>query len=373
MTVRRLAENKVRVLLVVLVLVPGAVLALKIVTGIGPPLPGPRIREVLGVVEPFGACKPRADRVRVPAAPITVPSAEWRRERDIAAFADEEVRAAAVDGVVYAGIATRPNEDGTIFSALGTFYEYRPETGRLRRLPPMPVPAHHSAMTVWNGGVYVFGGFTEGVASHRVWRYTPATGEWRAMADMPRARGALAGDVIDGRFYAAGGTSSALQRYPRIFRVLDVYDFETDTWSRGPRMPTARHHFGAAAAGGQLYAAGGRSNRSQELDAFESFDPATGAWERLRPLPQGVGGLQAVSWQDSFIMLGGGDDGEGRWVTPATWSYSPAAGRWTRLPDLQVPRHGFGAVIANGRLFALGGAPCARYGRTAAVESIALP
>ncbi len=258
---------------------------------------------------------------------------------------------------VYAGIATRPNEDGTIFSALGTFHEYRPEQGTLRRLPPMPVPAHHSAMASWNGHVYVFGGFTDGRASHHVWRYSPANRDWRAMADMPRARGALAGDVIDGRFYAVGGTESALQQFPRIFRVLDVYDFDTDTWTRGPRMPTARHHFGAAAVGGRLYAAGGRSNRSQELDAFESFDPAAGEWTRETPLPQGVGGLQAVSWEDRFIAIGGGDDGKGRWVTPAVWSYSPATGAWTRLPDRKVPRHGFGAVIAGERLYALGGAP----------------
>jgi hypothetical protein len=83
-------------------------LGLKIVTGMGPPLPGPWIREVLGVVEPFGACTPRADRVRVPAVPIVAPAGEWRREGDVAAFADEEVRAAAVDDVVYAGIATTP-------------------------------------------------------------------------------------------------------------------------------------------------------------------------------------------------------------------------------------------------------------------------
>lgn len=372
---RRPSESQTRLLLLTLVLVPGAFLALKIVTGIGPSLPGPRIREVLGVVEPFGACAPRPDGVRLPAVPVAASLPDrWRRERDVQAFSDEEVRATAVDGVVYAGMAARPNEVGTIFSALGTFYEYRPDRGVSRRLPAMPVPAHHIAITVWNGDVYVFGGFTDGRASNRVWRYAPDAKKWQAMAEMPRARGALAGDVIGDRFYAVGGASSALQQHPKVYRVLDVYDFRTDSWTRGPSMPTARHHFGAGAVDGRLYAVGGRgSNRSQALNTLERFDPVTGVWERLEPLPQGVGGLQAVGWNGRFIAFGGGDDGDGRWVTPATWSYSPSSGRWTRLADMRVPRHGFAAVVMDGRVYALGGSPCARYGATPAVESLALP
>ncbi|MDX6397424.1 MAG: hypothetical protein QOJ43_832 [Gaiellaceae bacterium] len=358
-----------------LVLVPGALLGLKIATGIGPDLPGPRVREVLGVVEPFGACTPTPEGVRVPAVPIAASfPAKWRREQDVQAFKDEEVRAAAAGGVVYAGIAARPNEEGTVFSALGTFYEYALGGGVSRRLRPMPVPAHHSAITVWNGDVYVFGGFTAGRATNRVWRYAPKEKRWQAMASMPRTRGALAGDVIDGRFYAVGGASSALLQDPDVYAVLDVYDFRSDSWTKGPSMPTARHHLGAAAVDGRLYVVGGRaSSRSQALDALEAFDPATNRWERLEPLPLGVGGLQAIGWKDHLIVLSGGDDGDGRWVTPATWSYSPSTASWTRLADMHVPRHGFGAVVVAGRVYALGGSPCARYGATAAVESLALP
>jgi hypothetical protein len=361
--------------LLTLVLVPGALLGLKIATGIGPDLPGPRVREVLGVVEPFGACTPTPEGVRVPAVPIAASfPAKWRREQDVQAFKDEEVRAAAAGGVVYAGIAARPNEEGTVFSALGTFYEYALGGGVSRRLRPMPVPAHHSAITVWNGDVYVFGGFTAGRATNRVWRYAPQEKRWHAMASMPRTRGALAGDVIDGRFYAAGGASSALLQDPDVYAVLDVYDFRSDSWIKGPSMPTARHHLGAAAVDGRLYVVGGRaSSRSQALDALEAFDPATNRWERLEPLPLGVGGLQAIGWKDQLIVLSGGDDGDGRWVTPATWSYSPSTASWTRLADMHVPRHGFGAVVVAGRVYALGGSPCARYGATAAVESLALP
>lgn len=360
-------------LLLLIVLVPGALLALKVLTGVGPSLPGPRIRELLGIVEPFAPCTPSPDGVRLPTVPVSASvSGGWRRERDVQVFADEEIRAVELDGVVYAGSAVRANADGGIFAALGTFYAYRPATGAVRRLPDMPIPADHTAVAVWNGSVYVFAGFSEARATNRVWRFSPATGRWTEMAAMPRARGGLAGAVIGDRFYAVGGASSALQRFPRVVRMLDVYDFRTNTWEHGPSMPTARHHLAAVAVGGRLYVVGGRSNRSLALSAVERFDPATGIWERLEPLPLGSGGLDAVAWRGRVIVLGGGDDGKGRWVTPATWSYSPATGGWSRLADMRVPRHGFGAVIAGGRLYALGGSPCALYGRSPAVESIVL-
>lgn len=369
---RRLSETQKRVLLLSLVLVPGLLLALKITTGVGPSVPGPRFRELLGVVEPFTLCTPKPEGVRAPAVPISsVAQAGWRREQDVAPFKDEELRAATVGDVVYAGTAVRANADGTIFSAIGTFYAYRPGAGAPQRLANVPVPAHHTAIAAWNGNVYVFGGFTRGVASNRVWRFSPATGRWQELARMPRARGALGGAVIGGRFYAVGGASDALRPDPRVYRVVDVYDFESDTWSEGPPMPTARHHLGAAAVDGRLYVVGGRSNVSLSLRALERFDPATGTWERLEPLPQGSGGLGAVSWNGRLISLGGGDDNE-RWVTPATWSYSPSTGSWTRLADMLVPRHGFATAVAGGRLYVMGGSPCARYGSTPVVESIAL-
>ncbi len=359
--------------LLVLVLVPAVVLGLKVFAGVGPTLPGPRVRELLGVVEPFAPCTPSPEGVRLPAVPVSAsPSGGWKRAPDVPAFGDEEIRAVETGGVVYAGSAVRANEDGTVFAALGTFYAFHPATGDARRLADIPAAVDHTAAAVWGGDVYVFGGFHKARATNKVWRYAPATGRWTEMAAMPRARGALAGAVIGDRFYAVGGASSALQRFPLVLRVLDVYDFRTNTWERGPSMGTARHHLAAAAVGGHLYVVGGRSNRSLALSVAERFDPARGTWERLEPLPLGAGGLEAVAWRGRLIVLGGGDDGEGRWVTPATWAYSPAAAVWSRLPDMNVARHGFGAVIADGRLWALGGSPCARYGRSPAVESIVL-
>ncbi len=129
-----------RAVLLALVLVPTALLALKIFTGIGPSLPGPRVREALGIVDPFAPCTMRPGGVKAPAVPVSASAtAGWRREADVQVFADEEIRAVELGGVVYAGSAVRPNKDGSIFAALGTFYAYQPGSRTARRLPDMPV------------------------------------------------------------------------------------------------------------------------------------------------------------------------------------------------------------------------------------------
>ena len=69
------------------------------------------------------------------------------------------------------------------------------------------------------------------------------------------------------------------------------------------------------------------------------------------------------------ILVGGGGDDAGGWVTPATWKRL-ADGGWQRLPDLAVARHGHAMAALRGVAYVLGGAPCAGYGRTDSIERL---
>ena len=59
-------------------------------------------------------------------------------------------------------------------------------------------------------------------------------------------------------------------------------------------------------------------------------------------------------------------------MTPSTWAFVPADGRWRRLPDLVTARHGLTAIVRGGMLYAIGGAPCAGYGREPSIEAFPL-
>lgn len=340
--------------------------AIKLGTGIGPDLPGPRLRESIGLEEPFSLCTPSPDKTRSPSQPVTG-AARWRRIGLVSEISFDEIRATAVDGIVYAGTGALPNDDGTFFKSLRHFVSYDPKTGRVERLPRLPAGLDHAALGSWNGDVYAFGGRSDDTTSNRAFRYSVRERRWTELAPMPGRRVAGAGATIGDRFYFVGGALANDINVPDPFRTLFVYDFRADRWSHETGMPTGRHHTAAAALDGKLYVAGGRRGTNLALDVVERYDPATDEWERLPPLPMGVGGLGLVAAGGRLIAISGGDDAE-RWVTPATWSFDPATSAWTRQGDLGVPRHGFATAVVGDRVYAFGGAPCPLTGRTAVAE-----
>jgi N-acetylneuraminic acid mutarotase len=342
----------------------GLLLAVLVLSGT--PLPGPHLKKTLGLVDsppPTKRCVPRPDRVRGSARAVAA-GARWRREPRTPEARNEAMAATAGHSVYLVG--GQVLVDHRRFKSLTSVVEFQPQSRRFRRAPPLPQPLDHVLAVGYRGSVYVVGGDSNDTPSNRLWRYSPQSRRWTELARMRVARMALAGEVIGNRLYVVGGTvNDTRPPYP----ALEIYDFARNRWTPGPDMPTARHHLAAAALGGRLYVLGGRRLGDFSLDAFERFDPRSQRWERLRPIPQGVGALGAAATHREFIAVGGGDDHQD-WVTPATWAYDPARNRWRRLPDLRVPRHAHGTAIAGDRLYVLAGAPCAGYGETDAVESL---
>lgn len=340
--------------------------ALKLGTGFGPDLPGPRLREQLGIKAPFSLCKPSADQIRQPLQPIAG-EGRWQRLGAVPQLSFDETRATSAGGVVYAGTGAVPNETGTFFKSLRSFNSYDPATGRVERLPKLPLPVDHTVFGTWHGDVYVFGGQSDHSTSDRAFRYSVRERRWTELARMPGRRVAAAGATIGDNFYFVGGALANDINIPNPFRTLFVYSFQQNRWHRATGMPTGRHHTSAAALDGKLYVVGGRRGENLALGEVERYDPRSDSWERLPPLPLGVGGLGVASVAGRLIAISGGDDGN-RWVTPATWAFDPATNRWTRLGDLGVPRHGFGAAVVADRVYVFGGSPCPLTGRTAVGE-----
>ena len=355
-----------RLLLLTALAALAILLAVKLGTGFGPELPGPRVREGLGIVAPFSLCEPSADKIRKPLQPVN-DQGRWRRLGLISELSFDETRAVTAGGIVYAGTGALPNSDGSFFRSLRTFNSYDPATGRVEKLPRIPIGVDHTVLGTWRGDVYVFAGRSNRSTSSRVFRYAVRERRWTELAQMPGRRVAGAGATIGDHFYFVGGALANDVNVPNPFRTLFVYGYRDDRWRVAAGMPTGRHHTAATALDGKLYVAGGRKGKNLALDVFERYDPRTDSWETLPPLPLGVGGLGLVAAGGRVIAISGGDDAN-LWVTPATWAFDPATNRWTRVGDLGIPRHGFGATVVDDKVYVLGGAPCPLSGRTAVGE-----
>ena len=329
------------------------------------------VRDLLGANGAGYACHPRRKDVRFPHG-VQSPSGRWRELPNFP-IAQDELRAAAVAPLVYVGSGLEERRPGAGLTSTNVFFAFDPRRSTYRRLPPLPRRVDHPALVALRGDLYLIGGWHDNVPTADAFRYSPRTGDWTQLAPMPTPRGSPTAAAIEQRIYVAGGSPTVhVTGNPRSTGLLEIFDITTGRWSRGPSMPTPRHHAGAAAVRGNIYVVGGRGQGDWSLATVERFSPQDGDWRRVAPLPMAAGGLEVVAADGKVVAIGGGDDDK-EWVTPATWSLDPSRGTWERLADLNVPRHGFAAAALNGSAFVFGGAPCPDYGLTDAAESLRLP
>ena len=90
------------------------------------------------------------------------------------------------------------------------------------------------------------------------------------------------------------------------------------------------------------------------MDTHEVFDPATGKWTDLAPLPRKRDHVAIVAAEGRIHVIGG------RFVTPAEGTnmhdvYDPASNTWTSAAPLLTIRSGGAGVVYKGRILVFGG------------------
>jgi len=232
---------------------------------------------------------------------------------------------------------------------------------------PLPIPLHHTTATAVGGHLYVIGGWPDlfVTPTDRVFEYDPGANAWTEKASMPTARGSPAAAAVDGRIYVAGGDPGATD--------FAVYDPALDTWQSLPAMPTGRQHLAAVGIDGLFYAISGRASLGAgvgNLAALEVYDPGTGTWSALPPIPTARSGLAAAAVGGRFAVAFGGEgnDADPSGVFGELEAYDTVLGQWTELSPMPTPRHGIGAATLAGLVHVPGGAPQEGFGLTTVHE-----
>ena len=220
----------------------------------------------------------------------------------------------------------------------------------------LPIPLHHTTATAVDGKLYVIGGWPNFFATPtaRVFAYDPGANSWTEKASMPTARGSPAAAAVGGKIYVAGGDPGATD--------FAVYDPVLNTWQSLPAMPTGRQHLAAVGIGGRFYAIAGRTSLGagqDNVDAFEVYDPGTGLWSALPPIPTARSGLAAAVVRDRYAVAFGGEgnDASPSGVFGEVEAYDTLTGQWIGLTLMPTPRHGIGAASLADRIHVPGGGP----------------
>jgi N-acetylneuraminic acid mutarotase len=182
-------------------------------------------------------------------------------------------------------------------------------------------------------------------------------GSWTAVATLPSARGETGAAVVDGIIVVPGGLDIPDPAAPcaRSLTSTVVYDPAIDAWSTRAPMPGPRDHAAVAAHDGLVYVSGGgeiaRASASANLWAY---DLATDTWSERAPMP-------GRRWQHAMVAIDGvlyvvGGLIDGAADHRRIWAYDIARDGWrTDLAPLPTAREHVAAVVAEGRIFVLGG------------------
>jgi len=209
-----------------------------------------------------------------------------------------------------------PNEDPA-----DSVFVYDPANDVWLQGPDIPITRRRggAGLVVHNDTFYVVGGNTIGHnGGYVAWldEFDPATGTWTPLTDAPHARDHFHAMVVGDELFAIGGRLSGGPggTFGPLIPEVDVYDFNTSTWSTLPvasNIPTPRAASGMAYFDGLIMVMGGEDT-TQAWNIVEAFDPLTGGWQDLAPMNYTRHGTQAVvSGNGVYILAGSPNQGGG--------------------------------------------------------------
>ena len=198
-----------------------------------------------------------------------------------------------VDGKIYA-VGGANLELGQL--GLPTVEEYDPRTDTWTGRADMPTPRHGLATSVVDGKIYAISGF-DGTNMATVERYDPSSDTWTTKEPLPTLRSHVATQVVSGKIYAIGGWDRQ-EGLHTAFSSVAVYDPATNAWTKRADMPTPRWLPASAVVHGKIFVIGGTAvagtGRQHNLHTVEVYDPETDTWTRDVDMPTArVGSRQA--------------------------------------------------------------------------------
>jgi N-acetylneuraminic acid mutarotase len=275
--------------------------------------------------------------------------------------ARNELTAVELNGKIYAmggeDIAAGGSQKDTV-----EVYDIAKDKWIVGSVAPMPIPLDHTASAVYNGKIYVVGGFLKDkVPTDKVFIYDPSKNVWQEVKPLPSPIGAaLNVQFINGILYIVGGLNAS----DLPVNTNYAYDPKTNNWTIKAPMPTARHHLQTAVVGGKLYAIGGRilgdGVRSEDLassasnfDRNEMYDPQTDTWTTRQHMLIKRSGFAASNSSDGNIYVFGGQGLIGD--LNIVEKYDPKSDKWTYDTPMPTRRYGLESVSYDDRIYVLGG------------------
>jgi hypothetical protein len=183
--------------------------------------------------------------------------------------------------------------EGTVSRTLGDVFKLDLASRRWTKLAvTIPDARGMFGTAVYKDSVYLFGGsIWDPRPGHEKSKMPVEILRWDTTSDgstfepihqkAPRARRSFAGTILGSKYFTVGGMDDQM----KLVDTVDVFDFETSSWSTIPSPPKPRLFAELVALDGKLYLAGGfhksEGGHFQPAPSIEVFDPRTSTWSTL--------------------------------------------------------------------------------------------
>lgn len=234
---------------------------------------------------------------------------------------------------------------------------YDPAADSWDTVAPMPEKITHAGHAADGDRVWLVGGFVgdhPGNSTAHAWVYDARADRWSALPDLPAPRGGGGAALVGSTLHFVGGAIRNGDAYAGDFG--DHWTLDVDTgraWHPAAPMPNPRNHLGALAANGQIYVIGGQhlgDEAAGNQTTVQRYDPATGAWTALAPLPSPRGHISSsLVLRAGKILVIGGLANRSR-ALDEVLEYDPSADSWRALDPLPAPRQSPIAKLVGGTL-----------------------
>lgn len=213
--------------------------------------------------------------------------------------------------------------EGLAFEASAEAWELIPGTAQWEQLTPLLFDrARGASATIVDGSrVIVCGGFRGGAVAECD-AYDAADDTWTQLPDLPEIRDHVVGGALDGELLVVGGRRGTISSFEgNVWALAD----DDSAWENRASMLTPRGGAGAAPLGGLLYVAGGEGDPGDPDGIFrelEAYDPDDDSWQALDPMPTPRHGTGAAA-VDGMLVIPGGATAEAFAATDVVEAYVP--------------------------------------------------
>lgn len=153
--------------------------------------------------------------------------------------------------------------------------------------------------------------------------------------------------VTDGKLIVLGGWNPVTYE---TLQTVYVFNFVTQSWSRGASMSTSRSFFACAAMEKLVFVAGGHDNSKTALKSAEVYNVETDQWTSLSPMNEERDESTGLCIDGSFYVLSGySSNAQGQFAESGE-VYNPVTNSWTVMEGMRPPGP---VAVMQGRLYSV--------------------